>query len=302
MPNNIIHPLIIIGGGPAGILAATEASKRRIHGILCEGSAVLGGQVTQLYPAKEVVDLPIPPLIGEDYIRYLLDEFQKTPQTIEIRTLVKINAINPREGMVELISDQETFYAENVIIATGLGAYVPRKMNVPNDELPGIIYSINDYAPFKDKRVLVLGGGDSALDGAKMLERHGAIVTIIHRREEFRGNENTIADLNVVVKKPYIPLEVKELNGRVGALTIERVDTKEIETLPSDYIFVNFGFQPSRNTFNFEKLGPGIKVDENCRTVSHVYVIGDAANYPNKLRRIQPIVEEIKRVFAAISS
>ncbi|MGI6713701.1 MAG: NAD(P)/FAD-dependent oxidoreductase [Bacilli bacterium] len=301
MTKRFIHPLIIIGGGPAGLLAATKASNLHIKGLLLEGSTKLGGQVAQLYPAKEVVDLPISPILGHEYVSHLLMEYEKTPKTIKLRTHVKIEAITPCENFVELQSNSEIFYAKNIIIATGLGAYIPRKMNIPNDNLPEIVYALEDYAPFENKRILVLGGGDSALDSAKMLHRFGALVTIIHRREEFRGNEETIKDLDIVIKKPYVPISVNEKGGHVIGLTIERVDTKEREILPTDYIFVNFGFQPSKNTFNFKQLGPGIKVDENYAVAPNIFVIGDAASYPHKLRRIQPIYHEIERVFALIS-
>ena len=303
MLERLIHPLVIVGGGPAGLLAAIRGSKLSISGLLLEGSDVIGGQIMQLYPSKEIEDLEdTPTILARDYIVKLMSEYEKTSKSIALMKKVQVKNIAVHDEYVELITNKDSFFAKNIIIASGLGAYVPRKIRVPNDNLPEIIYSIDDYAPFKDKNVVVLGGGDSALDGAKMLVKNGAHVTLVHRRNEFRGNAETISGLSqIIIKKPYIPTFVQEENYQVTGITIKHVETDMEETLNCDYIFVNFGFQPERNTFGFERLGAGIKVDDNLKATSRVFVIGDAAGYLNKVRRIYPIHAEIDKVFTQIT-
>lgn len=304
MLDKTIHPLVIVGGGPAGLLAAIKGSQLNINGLLLEGSDVIGGQISQLYPSKEIEDLhDTPTILAAKYIAKLIEEYQSTSKSIAIIKKTRVREFFRHEDYIELVTDKSRYYARDVIIASGLGAYVPRKMRVPNDDLPEIIYSIENYIPYANKRVVVLGGGDSALDGAKMLVKNGALVTLVHRREEFRGNPETISGLTEIdIKKPYVPVSVLEMNNKVSGITLKNVETEDQVTISCDYIFVNFGFQPERNTFAFEKFGAGIKVDENLLVAPHIYVIGDAAGYIDKVRRIYPIHTEIDRVFAQITA
>lgn len=292
-----MEEIIVIGGGPVGLNAAIAFSEN-FKVLLIEAENFLGGQITKLYPQKEIVDLKgIDSIIAKDYITQLVEKC-KNNENITIHLEEKVEAIEVKDNITVITSKSE-YIAKYLIISVGLGTSSPRLMGLEEEKAcQNILYSLKDLAILKDKDVLVLGGGDSALDWTKEISRISEFVTIIHRRKEFRGDFNTIKDIkNVIVKTPFIPIKINRENNKLKSLTIKNVETGQEETLNADYVFVNYGNIPLVNTFGTETINNGIVVDDHNQTnIKNVFAVGDIARYENKKFRIQPGLNEIEKI------
>ena len=293
------YKVIIIGAGPIGLFLASELEKRNEKYLLLEASDHVGGQLINLYPEKEIVDIPgIECIKAKDYIALLskgvnFENIHFEEEVIDIKD----------EGKVIIKTKKDEYECEKCVVTIGLGFSKYRPMGIEGeDDCTNIIYSIKEYDYLKNKKVAILGGGDSALDWAKTLSRFSDDIYLIHRRDEFRGNPETIKDcLNLHVLKPYVPHALKIENKLAKILTIKLVSEEEkYVDIPVDYIFVNYGNIPSSNKFTFEYEGNFIKVDSTFNASKNVFVIGDAASYENKKRRIAPGNEEARAVLSKL--
>ena len=289
------HKFVIVGAGPIGLFFASELEKAKQDYIILEASDHVGGQLVNLYPEKDIVDIPgIECIKAKDYIELL-------------KTKIDMNKVRFGEEVVDIVDENNVliktkhseYIAEKLIITIGLGFSKYRPMGIDGeDDCENIIYSIKEYDYLKNKRVAILGGGDSALDWAKTLSLYSDDIYLIHRRDEFRGNPETIKDShNLHVLKPYIPHSLKIEGNKAKELRIKLVSEEEkYIDIPVDYIFVNYGNIPSNNKFNFEYEGNFLKVDNDYKVSNNIYALGDAASYENKKRRIAPGNEEARAV------
>ena len=290
--------VVIIGAGPIGLNAALKLSELNKKVLLIEAEDFLGGQLTRLYPEKEFVDIVgIPSIKAKDYITSLVNKVEND-QNITIKLKEKVLSID--EHIVT--TNKDKYEATYIIVAIGLGTTTPRPMGLEDEnECKNILYSLQDLSTLKNKEVLVLGGGDSALDWTKEISRISDHVTIIHRRKEFRGDFNTIKDIkNVIVKTPFIPVKIIKNGALLEALTIKNVETNEEETLQADFVFVNYGNIPMVNTFHFPSMNNGLTVDNNFKVNDYTFAIGDIARYENKKNRIQPGLNELSHILDLI--
>ena len=299
-----MHELIIVGGGPIGLYAAILANKKGIKGLLLESSSVLGGQLMELYPEKEIVDIPeIPMITASDYIDNLLAQVSKKQDGIVVHTHEKVLGITSKDDGIEVTTSKKIYHAKSVIIATGLGVYVPRKMGLPNeDQFENILYSLKSVKNLQGKHVVIMGGGDSALDWAKMSARVTHHVTIVHRRTEFRGDFNTIQEIKTItIKTPFIPVGLTSEGHLVTALELQNVTTGEQEWLKGDFFFVNYGHILMADFFGLNRMGIGVKVDSKMMaSLPGVFAIGDIAGYQAKLKRLAPGLTEAKIAIAEV--
>jgi thioredoxin reductase (NADPH) len=234
--------IAIIGAGPIGLYFATLCEKNNIDYTIFEASSFAGGQLTRLYPEKFIHNIPsIPEIKATDYITNLLAE-------IPLHKIVFSKKIDSLDNLKQLF--------DYIIIATGLGEYQPRKLGVKDEDKYNILYSLTDYAFLAHKKVVIFGGGNSALDWAKQLS-YICDVSLVHRRDEFRGDVGTIKDCDLDMYLSYVPEEVTE-----AVVKIKSVKTNETVVLPYDYILVNFGQIPVK--IQFEDL-------------PNVYYIGDSS-------------------------
>ncbi len=288
---------LIIGGGPVGIYLAGRLEEKKADYLLLEAGNV-GGQVLALYPEKPVVDVSeIGTMKAKEIFACLLSKVD--PKRIKENTeVLKI------EGTFA-VTNGETYLAKAMIIATGLGRYVPRKLGLDGDDANNVHYSLKEPNTLYGKRVAIFGGGDSALDWAKELSGH-AKVDLIHRRREFRGNPETIRGCDVVLHLPYVPSKLILDGRRVVQTEIENTETHEKQLLDVDDILVNFGAMPAPHYFGFEKADPGVglKVDSAFRVSDHVYAVGDCAYSPDHKKRMAPgfreadiVLKELFRTF-----
>lgn len=284
--------VIIIGGGPAGLNLAIKLQENNIDYLLLEASGVLGGQITELYPHKEIVDIPgIDSIIAEDYIKKLIKQVDLTKVRFNSNVVDIIN----KDGLEVITKDNQKYLCSDVVIATGLGFFKPRTMGLEDeDKFSNILYSVKDFSFLKDKKVVIFGGGDSALDWAKEISRISDNVSLVHRRTEFRGNADTIKDSkNLKLYLPYVPFKLIVKDNKLVGITIKNVNEETYVDLDLDYILVNYGNVASTLDLPIEKDGNFAKVDDKLQNKPHIFAIGDVANYENKKRRIAPTLNEI---------
>lgn len=293
------HRVIIIGAGPAGLYFASKCEEKGIDYLVLEGSEEIGGQLTRLYPEKDIVDIPgIECIKAKDYIELLkskirLEKIILNSQVADIKNNDKL----------QLFVGKTIYFCDFLIIATGLGASVPRPLGVEHEkECDNIIYSVKTFDHLKDKKVAIFGGGDSALDWAKAISAISNNVHLIHRRLEFRGNPETIKNCtNLHVHLPYIPSSIEYKDGKATSVTIKKVDAEEYEKIEVDYIFVNYGNIASFTSFPFKMEGSFLPVDESQKVEARVFAIGDVCAYENKTRRIAPSIKEADKAFDIIA-
>lgn len=292
--------VIIVGGGPLGLYAAEKLEENHLSYLLFEASSELGGQTERLYPEKMIVDIPNhDPIKAIDYI----NELTKKIDLKNVRLESPVNDIKENNGCVNVLSLGKSYEAKALIIATGLGFSKPRPLGVTNEEkYSNILYSLKDFSFLKDKKVVIFGGGDSALDWAREISAISSSVSLVHRRTEFRGNPDTIKGCQVSLYLPYVPHSLIEKDGACLGVEIEEVNTHEIISLDADNILVNYGSIPAPSLFDLttSSEGFGATVNEVNQAKERIYVVGDAAFVNNKAKRIAPGQKDVERVISSI--
>ncbi|MEE2616366.1 MAG: NAD(P)/FAD-dependent oxidoreductase [Bacteroidota bacterium] len=293
--------IIIIGAGPAGLFAVFEAGLLKLRCHLIDILPNPGGQCSELYPKKPIYDIPgHPEILAGDLVKNLLNQCSQFQPGFTLgESAEKINKNS--EGLFTVVTDKGTAHqAPVVVIAGGLGGFHPRKPiinNIESYEEKGISYFIKDPNLYKNKNVLIAGGGDSALDWTIELANIASNVTLIHRRNEFRGALDSVEKVQELKNKNKIklitPAEVVSLMGDDKLKSVEiKIENSENITLNVDCFIPLFGLTP--------KLGPihdwgleiekkSIKVDNtlNYQTnVPGIFAIGDINTYPGKLKLI----------------
>lgn len=299
---NIAH-IIILGAGPAGLYFASKCESKGLDYLVLEASDSIGGQLTRLYPEKNIVDIDSINLIkSKNYISLLQSKVDNNRIVLSTKAL----DIVPGEKVI-IKTNQGDYECDYLIIATGLGSSTPRPLGVEHEnEVDNILYKLDDFSNLKNKRVAIFGGGDSALDWANHLSKISDNISLVHRRLEFRGNADTIKDChNLAVYLPYVPDHIEVENNKAKSIIIREVveegKTPKFTAIPVDFILVNYGNIAEVSSFPFEKDGSFIKTNPTDFSVTkNIFVIGDVASYENKKRRIQPSINEADVVFKLI--
>ncbi|MBN6889070.1 ferredoxin/flavodoxin---NADP+ reductase [Cytobacillus horneckiae] len=291
-----IYDITIIGGGPTGLFTAFYGGMRQASVNIIESLPQLGGQLSALYPEKYIYDVAgFPKIRAQELIDNLKEQMAKFDPTISLEQSVE-TLEKQADGTFKISTDKEVHYSKSVIITAGNGAFQPRRLELESArqyEGKNLHYFIDDLNHFAGKKVVVFGGGDSAVDWALMLEPIAEKVTIVHRRDKFRAHEHSVENLHnsrVDVKTPYIPSELVGDENGINQVILEKVGEEEKEVFDVDAVIVNYGFVSSLGPikdWGFEIEKNSIVVNQKMETnIEGVYAAGDICTYDGKVKLI----------------
>lgn len=286
-----MEDIIIIGGGPIGIYASTLASLHGLKGILIEGLHTLGGQLTSLYPEKDIIDLPgFSKITAQGFIDELIKQQESSPNPLSVKLNEQVESFIKKEEHYIIKTSKQEYITKTILFATGMGVFKPRPIGLENEEkYSNIIYSLKEKELLKNKNVVILGGGDSAVDWANNLTGIASNISLIHRREDFRAKESAVKQMHQNGVKVYKSCTVSSLNGENNILkSITVTNNKgDAQTLNLDYLFVNYGVITSLTNFNLDSDKNSFIVNSDMSTsLEGVYAIGNACTYLGKVNNI----------------
>lgn len=292
--------ILIIGAGPVGLFTVFEAGLLKLKCHLVDSLGQPGGQLNEIYPKKPIYDIPgYPSILASDLTENLLQQIAPFKPTFTLGERAE-KLEKTEEGLFKVTTSKSTtIVAPVVAIAGGLGSFEPRKppiSNIEQYEDMGIDYIIKDPEKYRGKKVVIAGGGDSALDWSIILADIAAEVSLVHRRTSFRGALDSVEKVMELAQKGKIRLitnaQIIGLNGdeRLKEVVIKEEGTENYSR-QVDYFIPLFGLAP--------KLGPigewGLEIEDNAIVVNTmdystnipgIYAIGDINTYPGKLKLI----------------
>lgn len=284
--------IIIVGAGPIGLYGASLAALHLLKGRVIEGSTNVGGQLSSLYPEKAIVDLPgFASISAQGFIDKLMKQYEDNVNKLSLHLNETVLSFEKKDSYYLVTTSKGTYETKCILLTTGMGSFSPRKTGLANeDNKNNIIYSITSSFLYKGKDMVILGGGDSAVDWAIALKEVAASVTIVHRREEFRAQSSSVEKMerlgvNVLKNQAVISLNGEE--DKLESITIKsNADGKE-QTIPLDFLFVNYGQVTTKDSFEVEKLNNLIVTKENYQTsLENVFACGNIITYPGKVKNI----------------
>ena len=294
--------IIIIGAGPVGLFTVFEAGLLGLNCLLIDNLDKPGGQCAELYPDKPIYDIPgVPYQTAQEHVDALMKQIKPFKYELHLNERVdSLNEITEEDDKYWEIttSEKNKFISKNIFIAAGAGSFEPRRP--PNIDEPdkfidnGVSYAVRSIEKYDNKNVMIFGGGDSALDWTVELSKNAKSVTLIHRRDAFRGAQHTEEMMRELVKNnkvnlltPYLIDSIKG-NEKVEGVTLKNFETNEIESHEADELIFLFGLN--------KKLGPILEwnIDLNAKKISvntenfqtskpGIFAIGDINDYPGKL-------------------
>lgn len=286
----------IIGAGPTGLFAAFYAGMRGMSMKLLDSLEILGGQLTTLYPEKLIYDVAgFPKVLSKDLATGLAEQAMQYGPEIHLGEPVESLEYDAKTRIYAVGTCRATYRARSVIIAGGVGAFSPKKLplaNASSFEGKGLFYFVKEIAAFAGKKVMIVGGGDSAVDWANMLAPVAAELTLIHRRDQFRAHEDSVRKMKTTPTriKTFYELRSIDGDGSIEQATIYDNRTKVEESLSVDAVLVNIGFDSSLGPireWGLDIEGAQIKVDGMMQTnVPGIFAAGDICTYPGKLKLI----------------
>jgi len=292
--------IAIIGAGPTGLFAVFEAGLLKLRCHLIDSLPQPGGQLTEIYPKKPIYDIPgYPTVLAGELVQNLMDQIAPFEPGFTLGERVEQLEKTEDNKWIITTSLGSKIKAPVVVIAAGLGSFEPRKPAIPellSFENKGVDYIIRDPEVYRDKKLVISGGGDSALDWTVYLADLAESITLVHRRKEFRGAPDTVDKVMDLVEKGRVELiteaEVTALNGNGVLKEVTIVHDRDGNIIREANNFIPlFGLSP--------KLGPiaewGLNLDKNeiivntfdyQTNVPGIYAVGDINTYPGKLKLI----------------
>ncbi|SRR5690554_3823133 len=292
--------ICIIGAGPVGLFAVFEAGLLKMRCHLVDVLPQVGGQLSEIYPKKPIYDIPgFPEVKAQELIDNLQEQIAPFHPTYTLGE--RVESVNRLEdNSFEIVtSDKTQINAKVVVIAGGLGCFEPRKPEIENlteFEGKGVVYMVKDPEHFRDKKLVIAGGGDSALDWTIFLANLAEEVTLVHRGETFRGAPDSAEKVFALAQAGKINLllnsNLKSISGNGTLQSVSVMNkAKEVKEIAADYMIPLFGLSP--------KLGPiaewGLNIDKGAilvdtfdysTNVPGIFAIGDINTYPGKLKLI----------------
>jgi thioredoxin reductase (NADPH) len=291
--------ILIIGAGPTGLFTVFEAGLLKLKCHLIDALPQPGGQCSEIYPKKPIYDIPgFPEILAGDLTKNLLEQGKQFQPGFTLGERAETIEKQGDSSFIVTTNKGTTHNAPIIAIAGGLGSFEPRRPlidNIANYEDKGVEYIIRDPEIYRNKNIVISGGGDSALDWAIFLTDVASEVTLIHRRNEFRGaldSVEKVQELKLLGKINLItPAEVTSLHGENELMGITVTKDGEEIFLETDHFIPLFGLSP--------KLGPignwGLDIEKNVikvdtldyqTNIPGIFAIGDVNSYPGKLKLI----------------
>ncbi len=301
-----MNDLIIVGAGPAGLYAAYLAGLRQLKTIVLEALPQVGGQLSAFYPDKPIYDIPgFASIEAQAFIDQLQHQFNRFSSTIPIETNARVVAIKDVEGGYDVVTSTKTYQTRYVLFTTGAGSLTPRRLpQLPTH--PRVHYTVQSIHDYVDQRLLILGGGDTALDWTTQLQSKTHHLTLSHRRDEFRGLDSSLDALasHVTVRIPYIIQQVSPQEDKL-LVTFEHTQTKESIHDTYDHLFVAYGFEADTAQWEnlpLERKQQKLAVNTMMETsLNGVYGAGHAVMYPGKTNTIATAFGEANTAVDAIT-
>ena len=293
--------VVIVGAGPCGLFQVFELGLLGLHAEVIDSIRQPGGQCTELYPDKPIYDIPaIPMCSGEELTAALLKQIEPFNCGMHLNEEVSIVRAKGDDSFHVETNTGTQFHAKAVVIAAGVGSFQPRQLRVPDaEEFDGktLHYRVKEPKQFAGKRLVILGGGDSALDWVLELSNVAEHITLVHRRDEYRAvpasvdkMRKLVADGKMDVIESAKATAIDGENGVITSITVQSKDSEQFN-VPADHVLVFFGLAP--------KLGPIAEwgLDINRKTINvdtekfetsepGIYAIGDINFYPGKKKLI----------------
>jgi thioredoxin reductase (NADPH) len=298
---NIIYTdLCIIGAGPVGLFAVFEAGLLKMRCHLVDALPQIGGQLSEIYPHKPIYDIPgFPEIKAQELVDNLMEQIKPFNPGFTLGERVEKLDKDEEGNYTITTSDHTQIHCKAVVIAGGLGCFEPRKPDIENLEQfegKGVSYMVKNPEVYRDKKIILAGGGDSALDWTIFLANVAQEVTLVHRGDTFRGAPDSAEKVFQLAEMGKINLilssHLTKINGNGHLNEVTLINkAKEESTLEADYLIPLFGLSP--------KLGPiadwGLTIDKSAimvntedysTNVTGIYAIGDINTYPGKLKLI----------------
>ncbi|WP_374055088.1 NAD(P)/FAD-dependent oxidoreductase [Rossellomorea sp. FM04394] len=296
MEESPVFDVTIIGGGPTGLFTAFYAGMRQMSVKIIESMPQLGGQLSALYPEKYIYDVAgFPKVLAQDLVDGLKEQaYQFNPSVSLGQTVEKVERL-PDGSFLLTANDGEVHQTKTIIVTAGAGAFKPRPLGIEklNEEYENLHYFVNDLSRFKDRKVMVCGGGDSAVDWANMLEPVASEVTLVHRRDKFRAHEHSVQQLmnsNVRIMTPFNVAELNTEGSTIRHVVLHHSKEERTEIVDVDDVLVNYGFISSLGPIKDWELQiekNSIVVDYKMETnIKGIFAVGDIATYQGKIKLI----------------
>ena len=286
--------VLVVGAGPSGLYAAYYAGFRGLSVGVVDALPEAGGQITALYPEKMIFDIAgFPAVRGKDLVDNLVAQAAPFSPTYLLGEQAVAYEDLGDDGVRISLASGRSVEAKAVVVTGGIGTFNPRPLPGGADwEDRGLAYIVPSYAPYAGKDVVVVGGGDSALDWALGLEPVATSVTLVHRRDEFRAHAHSVKLLRDSTITVVTPAQVVSLNGvdALDSVSVRDVKTKEVTQLPAQAVVAALGFTADISPLEAWGLAVHerhIVVDTTMATnLPRVFAAGDITDYPGKVRLI----------------
>jgi thioredoxin reductase (NADPH) len=294
--------IVVVGAGPVGLFTVFEAGLLGLNCVLIDNLDKPGGQCAELYPEKPIYDIPgVPFQTAQEHVDALLEQIKPFNYELILNERVEeITEVDYKDDKYWSVKTNEgtELTTKNIFIAAGAGSFEPRRP--PNIEDPdkfinkGVTYAVRSKSTYENKDVFIFGGGDSALDWCVELAEKAKSLSLVHRRDAFRGAQHTeeqmrelVAAGKVKLLTPYL-IDSIEGSDKVTGISLKNFDTNEIEHYEADELLFLFGLNKKLGPileWNIDLNGKKISVNtENFQTsVEGIFAVGDINDYPGKL-------------------
>ena len=294
-----IKDVTILGAGPTGLFALFYCGMRGASAQVIDALSQSGGQLTALYPEKYIFDVAgFPKILAKDLVQSLEDQAAQFGEPVHLNQ--HVTGLEEHDGHFVLVTETDRFPTRSLVLAAGIGAFSPRRLPQPVAEPwygKGIQDRVLDPEQFRGKRVIIIGGGDSAFDWAQQLRGTAEAISLVHRSDRFRAHAATVADVLASVDEGSTKLfafhelhDIHSAGDYFDSVTLRHVKSKELSRVECDVILPMLGFVSDLgplNEWGLQLVNDEIIVNSQMETGhAGIYAAGDICAYPGKLKLI----------------